>query len=923
MGHPPNDAPDKDLQLREDTRLLGRLLGEVLREQAGDAVYARIEAIRQTAIRFRRAGQDQAPAVKTELDALMNGLSIGEDMHVVRAFSYFSHLANIAQDVHQNRRWRALALAGSPPQRGSLADALQRVAGQGVPAAALANWFREAVIVPVLTAHPTELQRRSILDCEREIARLLQWRDVVQFTGEEEAEFDADLRRLVLTLWQTAMTRLARLTVHDEIENGLAYYRYTFLTEVPRIYAALESQVRRRLGLADFSPPPFLRLGSWIGGDRDGNPFVVAETLDYAIRAQAGVALAWYLDEARALGNELSLSTRLVETTPQLLELAAAAKDTDPHRADEPYRQALIGIQARLAATARALSAHVPPRAAEAERAPYAAPRELLSDLAIIRDSLAAHGGELLTERRLRPLIRAVQVFGFHLAEIDLRQNSAVHEAVVAELLAKARVVEGYADLAEDARIELLIGELGNPRQLQSAHVEYSAQTGSELSILATASEIHRRYGADALPNYVISNCRSVSDLLEVGILLKEVELLRRDALAVNIVPQFQTIDDLARCADTMRAAFALPCYRAWLDSRGGWQEVMLGYSNTNKDGGYVTANWALYRAERALVELFREHGLRLRLFHGRGGTVGRGGGPTYEAILAQPAGSVRGGLRITEQGEIVASKYSDPALGRRNVETLVAAALERSMLDHERLGNRAQTYFTAMDELSTLACAGYRALVYGTPGFVEYFRSTTPIAEIADLNIGSRPASRIASTPIEELQAIPWVFSWGQCRVMLPGWYGFGSAVDAWLPKHAHGRGLRLLAEMYDRWPFFHSVLSNMAMVLATTDLAIGSRYAELCPDAAARRTIFGRIAAEHETTVRHLLAITEQRSLLDDHPLLARSIRNRIPYLDPLNHLQVELLQRYRSGQNDLRTQRTIHLTINGLAAGLRSSG
>jgi phosphoenolpyruvate carboxylase len=414
-----------------------------------------------------------------------------------------------------------------------------------------------------------------------------------------------------------------------------------------------------------------------------------------------------------------------------------------------------------------------------------------------------------------------------------------------------------------------------------------------------------------------------VSDLLEVGILLKEVGLLRRDALAVNIVPQFQTIDDLARCADTMRAAFALPCYRAWLDSRGGWQEVMLGYSNTNKDGGYVTANWALYRAERALVELFREHGLRLRLFHGRGGTVGRGGGPTYEAILAQPAGSVRGGLRITEQGEIVASKYSDPALGRRNVETLVAAALERSMLDHERLGNRAQTYFTAMDELSTLACAGYRALVYGTPGFVEYFRSTTPIAEIADLNIGSRPASRIASTPIEELQAIPWVFSWGQCRVMLPGWYGFGSAVDAWLPKHAHGRGLRLLAEMYDRWPFFHSVLSNMAMVLATTDLAIGSRYAELCPDAAARRTIFGRIAAEHETTVRHLLAITEQRSLLDDHPLLARSIRNRIPYLDPLNHLQVELLQRYRSGQNDLRTQRTIHLTINGLAAGLRSSG
>ncbi len=443
-----------------------------------------------------------------------------------------------------------------------------------------------------------------------------------------------------------------------------------------------------------------------------------------------------------------------------------------------------------------------------------------------------------------------------------------------------------YEALPEDDRIGLLVRELACPRLLFSPHLDYSPRLASELAILGRAAEVHRRFGPDALPNYVISKCQSVSDLLEVGVLLKEVGLLRGDALALNIVPLFETIDDLARCGEIMAAAFALPLYRRWVDGRGAWQEVMLGYSDSNKDGGYLTANWALYRAERTLVDVFGAHGVRLRLFHGRGGTVGRGGGPSYEAILAQPAGSVRGGLRLTEQGEIIASKYSDPALGRRNLEALVAAALEGSLLDNEQLGQRAPAYFAAMESLSALACDAYRSLVYETPGFVEYFRATTPIAEIAGLNIGSRPASRTASTRIKDLRAIPWVFSWGQCRLMLPGWYGFGFAVDAWLAAQADGRGLRLLAEMHDRWPFFRSVLSNMAMVLAKTDLAIASRYAELCPDEALRSAIFGRIAAEHEACVRSVLAITGHRGLLDDNPVLARSIRNRFPYLDPPNN-------------------------------------
>ncbi len=918
-------ADDKDLPLREDTRLLGRLLGDVLRAQTGASGFDRIERIRQTAIRFRRADDDLAPAVKGELAALLNALPIGETLHVVRAFSYFSHLVNLAEDVHQNRRRRAHALAGSKPQRGSIADAIERIVAHGVPAGAIAGWFGGALVSPVLTAHPTEVQRKSILDCEREVVRLLQWRDRTQLTPEDAVEFEAGLYRQVLSLWQTAMIRLSRLAVRDEIDNGLAYYRYTFLAELPKLYLAVEARLAA-LGAAGSAPlPTFLKPGSWIGGDRDGNPFVGAATLEYAIAAQATVALAHYLDEVHRLGSELSLSTRLVQPTAELLALAASARDDNPHRVDEPYRQALIGIYARVAATARMLAGIVPPRAPHGELAAYATADELVAELRTIQTSLATHGASPLAGGRLAPLIRAVEVFGFHLAVLDLRQNSDVHEAVVAELLARSRVCADYRALAPSERVRLLARELASPRPLRSPHLEYSERTNAELAILDAAARIHRRYGAAAVPNYVISKCADVSDLLEVGVLLKEAGLCTGDALAVDIVPLFETIDDLARCAAVMREAFAVPCYRAWLEHRGRRQEVMLGYSDSNKDGGYVTANWALYRAELALVDAFRDEGIGLRLFHGRGGTVGRGGGPSFEAILAQPAGSVARGLRITEQGEIIASKYSDPDLGRRNLETLVAAALEASFLDAGRLGEDAAAFYEVMDALSARAHEAYRGLVYGTPEFVAYFRATTPIAEIAGLNIGSRPASRTASTRIEDLRAIPWVFSWGQCRLLLPGWYGFGAAVDAWLAAHPRGAsaGIAQLAAMHAHWPFFRSVLSNMAMVLAKTDLAIASRYAELFPDVASRNAIFGRIASEHGRTVRHLLAITGHATLLEDNPTLARSIRDRFPYLDPLNHLQVELLRRYRAGETDERTRRAIHLTINGLAAGLRNSG
>jgi len=918
-----SDPADLDSELREDVRFLGRLLGRVLQERTGESGYALVETVRQTAVRFRRAEPVEAAAVRAELAGILDGLSHRQSLDVVRAFSYFSHLLNIAEDRHQKRKRRAEARDGRPPREGSLARTLALLKTAGVGTAALQAWIEGALVSPVLTAHPTEVKRKSTLDCEREIARLLERRDREQLLPLEQAELEHELYTWILTLWQTAMLRLTKLRVVDEIDNALAYYRDTFLEQIPRLYAEMEQRIAQHTGTA-LRLPVLLRMGSWIGGDRDGNPFVTADVLRAALERQARLAFGHYLEQIHLTGGELSLASRLVSVTPELAALAEASGDDSPFRQDEPYRRALIGIYARLAATAYALCGYVPAREPHAKGVPYGSSAELGRDLGIIARSLANHGSTALAERRLLPLARAVEVFGFHLASLDLRQNSGVHERVVAELLRAAGVHADYAALTERERIALLERELAGARLLYSRHLEYSATVSGELEILQAAADVHARFGAVAIQNYIISNCASVSDLLEAGLLLKEVGLLvsgPAPRLALNIVPLFETIADLGRCGGIMADAFALETYRGWLEARGRVQEIMLGYSDSNKDGGYLTANWALYQAEASLVAVFGKAGIRLRLFHGRGGSVGRGGGPAYEAILAQPPGSVDGMLRLTEQGETIASKYADAQLGRENLETLVAATLEASLLHAQGPDAAVRRYAAVMDTLSTHACSAYRALVYETPGFVEYFRMTTPIAEIAELNIGSRPASRKASWGIEDLRAIPWVFSWAQCRVLLPGWYGFASAVEVWLIGHP--QGMETLQEMYLRWPFFRSVISNMDMVLAKTDLSIASRYAELLPDTALRERVLARIGAELNHSIRYLLQITGQQTLLASNPELAQSIRNRIPYLDPLNHLQIELLRRYRAGDTDELTRRGIHLSINGLTAGLRNSG
>ncbi|HEY3075716.1 MAG TPA: phosphoenolpyruvate carboxylase [Burkholderiales bacterium] len=899
---------DKENLLREDRRLLGRLLGEVIRDQAGAEALERIERIRQAAVTFRKENTSQA-----ELDRLLNALDIDQTMDVVRAFSFFSHLLNIAEDEQQHRRRRAHAQAGSPRRPGSLSHALDEVRHVGVEK--LLEWFARAQVSPVLTAHPTEVQRQSILECEREIARLI--------AKPQSAERDEAIHAEVLRLWLTSMLRLTKLQVADEVTNGINYFRLTFLQELPRLYAEFEHALMERFALEALpSLPPFLTVGSWIGGDRDGNPNVDAGVLRTAQVLHARLLFAHYLEEVNLLGRELGLSARLSTVPAQVHALAERSADLSPHRQDEPYRRAITGIYARLAASAEALAQHMAAPAPIGKAAPYASVEEFAAELEIIAAALKKQGAALLTTGRLRALQRKLSLFGFHLAPLDLRQSSDVHEAAVDELLARAGIA-GYQGMDERARRALLAKELASPRPLRSPYVEYSPLVQKELSILEAAAEGRRRFGARAVPRYVISHCDAVSDLLEVGVLLREAGLVKPGTAApleIDIVPLFESIADLANCGQVMAAALELPIYKSWVAGRGGEHEVMLGYSDSNKDGGYVTSNWALYKAAEELLAVCKPRGVRLRLFHGRGGTIGRGGGPSYDAVLAQPPATVDGALRLTEQGEVIASKYADPEGGRRNLETLAAATLEAS-LARRAPAERQARHVQIMEELSAAAFAAYRGLVKETPGFIDYWHQSTPIAELSELNIGSRPASRHATHTIEDIRAIPWVFSWSQSRLMLPGWYGFGAAVDQWL-NSKRGK-IEELREMHQSWPFFRSVLSNLDMVLAKTDLAIASRYAGLVPDAELRAEVFGRIEAEWHRARRWLAAITGRTELLADNPTLARSIRNRFPYLDPLNHLQVELLRRHRADGGDERLLRAIHLTINGVAAGLRNSG
>ncbi|MEE2853915.1 MAG: phosphoenolpyruvate carboxylase [Actinomycetota bacterium] len=916
--------------MRADIRLLGAILGDTVREQNGDEVFELVERARVESFRVRRSEIDRA-----ELARMFFRIDIHQAIPVVRAFSHFALLANVAEDIHRERRRAIHVAAGEAPQDSSLAATYAKLDRAQLDSATVAGALKGAVVAPVITAHPTETRRRTVFVTQHRITELMRLRAEGHTETDEGRNIELELRRQVLTLWQTALIRLSRLQITDEIEVGLRYYAAAFFRVVPQVNAQVRDALRARWPGPDLLNQPIVQPGSWIGGDRDGNPNVTADVVRQATGNAAFTALAHYLAELTALEQELSMSARLVAVTPALSELAQGCEEKA--RADEPYRRAVRVIRARLTATGAEILDRRPQHGLDLGLPPYAAPGELQADLDTIDASLRAHGSALLADDRLALLREGVRVFGFHLCGLDMRQNSDVHEEVVAELLAWAGVHPDYGSLSEGDRVELLAAELATRRPLVGdrgvgvppACGGLSELAGKELGVVRAAAHAIARYGPSAVPNYVISMCRSVSDVLEAAILLKEAGLIDTSGDApycpVGISPLFETIDDLRNGATILHEMLELPIYRALVAARDDSQEVMLGYSDSNKDGGYLASSWAVYRAELALVEVARKTGIRLRLFHGRGGTVGRGGGPSYEAILAQPPGAVNGSLRLTEQGEVIAAKYAEPQAAQRNLETLLAATLESTLLDVEGLGDAAEPAYAVLDEVAGLAQRAYAELVHETPGFVDYFMASTPVSEIGSLNIGSRPTSRKPTESISDLRAIPWVLAWSQSRVMLPGWYGTGSAFEQWIAAGPEGESERvdILHDLYQRWPFFRSVLSNLAQVLAKSDLGLAARYAELVDDEELRHRVFDKIADEHRRTIAMHKLITRQDNLLADNPALARSVFNRFPYLEPLNHLQVELLRRYRSGDDDELVQRGILLTMNGLASALRNSG
>jgi phosphoenolpyruvate carboxylase len=915
--------------MRDDIRLLGTILGDTVREQTGEKVFDLVERARVESFRVRRSEIDRA-----ELAGLFDGIDIHQAIPVIRAFTHFALLANVAEDIHRERRRAVHVAAGEPPQNSSLAATYLKLDSADLDAATVAAALTGALVSPVITAHPTETRRRTVFDTQHRITELMRLRVHGHTQTEDGRDIERELRRHILTLWQTALIRLSRLKIQDEIETGLRYYPAAFFEVIPQVNAEVRTALQARWPGAQLLDEPILRPGSWIGGDRDGNPNVTAEVVRLATGSAAYTALEHYLVEIASLEEELSMSARLVKISDELAALADLCEE--PARADEPYRRALRVTHGRLTATAAEILDRQPEHELDLGLQRYLTPAELLTDLDVVDRSLRANGSAVLADDRLARLREAVHVFGFHLSGLDLRQNSDVHEEVIAELLAWAGVHPDYRSLPEPERVDLLVAELGtrrplirhfgsSPERLIADDTELSELARKELDIVAAAARAVEVFGPNAVPNYIISMCQSVSDMLEAAILLKEVGLLDASGsepyAPVGIVPLFETIDDLQRGSSILEAALDLPLYRAVVDARAQSQEVMLGYSDSNKDGGYLAANWALYRAELDLVESARKTGIRLRLFHGRGGTVGRGGGPSYDAILAQPPGAVNGSLRITEQGEVIAAKYAEPRIAHRNLETLLAATLEATLLDVEGLGDTAGPAYEVLDELAARAQRAYAELVHETPGFVDYFKASTPVSEIGALNIGSRPTSRKPTTSISDLRAIPWVLAWSQSRVMLPGWYGTGSAFEEWI---AEGDGrLEVLQDLYRRWPFFRTVLSNMAQVLSKADMGLAAHYSELVEDEALRRRVFDKILGEHERTIRMHKLITGQDDLLADNPALARSVFNRFPYLEPLNHLQVELLRRYRSGDDDELVQRGILLTMSGLATALRNSG
>jgi phosphoenolpyruvate carboxylase len=950
--------------LRADVHALGELLGATLRAQYGGEFFARLEQVRQLALRRRsegsgsvaadpeRPGEPAPHSDSARLEGLLEGLPLDEKQLLVRAFSTFLFLANVAENHHRVRRRGDHARAGDPPQADSLAGTLARLKQQGVTQEALAALLPRLLVQPVFTAHPTESTRRTLREAEQRLAGLLTEGDDVRLSRRDRERLRERLAAEIELLWATDKIRRGRPSVFDEVRNALYYMETVLFDALPLFCRELEEQLAEQFALAlppDAAP---VQLGSWVGGDRDGNPFVTPEVTLEAARLQKQVLLSHYRTEVDRVGRRLSPSLRFVGISPALhhsleadrIALPEVAARLDERYPDEPYRHKLGFIHARLLAVASS-----PPGPLA-----YPSPEALAADLILAYDSLREHGSPEAAQVYLLPLIRRVAAFGFHLATLDVRQHSARHRAALADLYAGTGAEPGVAggqamtpssfqswaeenEAARCARLEALI-EAPEPPEL-------SAETRETLATFTAIDEARAEIGPRAIGVYIVSMTKAASDLLAVLALARAASA----QTPLRVVPLFETREDLQRAPEIMRSLYRSSVYRRRLgssatDGEGPLrQEIMIGYSDSNKDTGPLAAAWALYQAQIELVRIGREHGVETMFFHGRGGTTARGGGPLGQAIRAQPPGTVGGRLRVTEQGEVISSRYCLPELAVRNLELMVGAVLEASVGSAGSLGNDPagrsdelgaaaspvpegrDEWAAAMDALADRSAAVYRQVVYEDPAFLPFFEQVSPIRELALMNIGSRPARRTgAGSRIEELRAIPWVFAWMQNRCLLPAWLGAGTALEELLGNAADGA--ERVQAMYRGWPFFQAVIDNLEMALAKADLEVTERYAAVLAPGPEPERLMKQLHEEFERARRAVLRITESERLLDHHPVLQRSIGRRNPYVDPLNYLQVDLLRRYRSPHNPADDEELLHallLSVNGIAAGMRNTG
>jgi len=884
--------------VQEEVLILTELLEDITKNMLAPETFDKIMQLKDLSTSENYQG----------LNKLVTSLSNEEMIYISRYFSILPLLINISEDVdlayeinHQNNV--------DQDYLGKLSTTIKMVAEKENAAAIL----EQLNVVPVLTAHPTQVQRKSMLDLTNHIHTLLRkYRDVKLGLINKE-KWHTDLRRYIEIIMQTDMIREKKLKVTNEITNVMEYYQSSFLNAVPRLTAEYKKLAKEQ-GIELQHPKP-ITMGMWIGGDRDGNPFVTAETLNKSALTQCEVIMNYYDEKIYNLYREFSLSTSIVNVSDKVREMALKSQDNSIYREKELYRRALFDIQAKMQATKTYLieDKDLQPR--------YATADEFYQDLLAIRDSLLENKGEYLISGEFVELMQAVEIFGFYLASIDMRQDSSVHEACVAELLASAGINDHYSDLSEDEKCALLLKELEeDPRILSATHAEKSELLEKELSIFKAARKLKDKLGENVIRQTIISHATSVSDMLELAIMLKEVGLVDAQKARVQIVPLFETIEDLDHSEETMRRYFSLPLAKKWIASKDNYQEIMLGYSDSNKDGGYLSSCWTLYKAQQQLTAIGDEFGVKVTFFHGRGGTVGRGGGPTYEAITSQPLKSIKDRIRLTEQGEVIGNKYGNKDAAYYNLEMLVSAAINRMITKKKSDTNTSNRYEAIMDQVVDRSYDIYRDLVFGNEHFYDYFFESSPIKAISSFNIGSRPAARKTITEIGGLRAIPWVFSWSQSRVMFPGWYGVGSSFKEFIDQNPDN--IEILRDMYQNWPFFQSLLSNVDMVLSKSNMNIAFEYAKLCEDEEVQ-AIYYTILDEWQLTKDVILAIEGYDELLAENSYLKDSLNYRMPYFNILNYIQLELIKRQRRGELSADEERLIHTTINGIATGLRNSG